>query len=1646
MRRASHTIASLIAAFSLVLGVLPTPAVAAQPAQGEPAVAVASPEQSDAQEAGESTDRETREDNAGAMTSNDAGDGQPAKHNDDNEASDEEDAAEQGENDQSPGAMILNALRAAGVAIVSTVVTPVARAAAPVVQAAYPLLRIESVGGIDVVIAIADWQESDGQNRPGTVTLGIYSHYTDDLVATVSLSASDEYVVDGWSYGPWSKCVSLPDEAGEEGVGDYYVGDGQAARYHFGSVGIAYGATQWVGSGDPDWNTEPTDEIIYCQAIENSAQVTGTDSVPVSICWSDYGYDENDRPASVTGHIERMLYDGLGYEYRVNAANFTITAADSIPVDEGTGFGGPWTKDVAIDLYDDATGVADDPYGYEIIIDDVSNYNHTGSYWQGSGFQATLSHEPVADGTVQVPVIIFWDDEGYEAERPASVDVMLVPEDDPSSTVTATITAADTLTYNGITHSWAKLVEMNHYPNQPAGEFAVQRSLPTTTSVADTMGSTASGQPYVYTESYDYGVQVDDVNDSAYPFDDDTAAFSFKITLNPLSPTIDIPVLVYDQQGASMADWDGGIDLELYDSGDEETVISTIHLTSANITSDYEDALGNDSDVWLGVFEDVPRQLDGTTVGFGSYGVRVHPAEGGASSGFTSYMLNAPVDIEYDGNYYESGVELVVDRWEQGSSGQEAEYSWVYLNYEDIEAVKRPGPGEPAVPKYTNAYGDPYRDDVTVTIQMDYYDAPGIDPTMEPIDTSFSDVSALTLVDYDTNSATWQFGMSCATSASIGIPEGSMAMITIQHGADRLWQIIDWAEQDTQGMGNGYWAREYDSQQQWRDICFALTTDPAPEGISKDYVVQFYDDGGLENLPASVNVDLVQIGSDGTETVYDTQTLTLNEANRLSNPTIARCLSDYYGNTENAWAGRFTDLPVDNGLSQDAPGYVSYSYQVRQQGITDFTTRNNMFLTKDGGKLIQNHYTGDMTDPVTVDIVKNWDDEEDAHSTRPASVSYALEAYDPSTEETIETVGNVSLTSGNENTDLDTPSTQAWSRGGIWVVERPSSSRAYRLAEGDIASYTTTPLVFTESANILTFEDTSVYTESGTPVVPVVDPEATGSITIHQIHNDGAEYDVYQIFTATVATATQDGVDTDYATHIAWNNAAEQTVLDFLDGWDADDDGTSDYDEWLTEHYGNTDGHDIAQNAAEFISERIGDGTTPESSPTADGTNTDPRTVQHGSFAHHLAQALDQSGISHSTAQTDVAYTGAQGYYLFVTNDATIGTDEAGTAPIWAAISGNKAKTINEKTAIPRVEKTVKDDANGATWGKIADANTNQDIDFRLEATLPSNLDAFDAYAMTLTDTLDTDEALAGGNTSSVRVYVDNGEERHEITNAVNAADGIILDGNVLTIALTDVNVANRWGNGVVVNNETHIVVEYQAHLLDTAGTGTDYTENTVVLTYQADPVTLEMTDAQPDYARLTAYALTLDKVDKATRQALDDAEFTIKTTTPAGVDAWLLSDGSLTTTEASAYHFTTAGAPGSFSVSGIDEGTYIIHEVSAPTNYDANATDLTVVVSRQFEQTAGTLTDLTATVSGGMAGMLGAYPVDAQHDGLVAISTNDGTMEVRLSNEKVIRLPVTGLSGNDLLLLSGLSLGLTMLAIIARKKMMEDNEWVVAE
>ena len=426
----------------------------------------------------------------------------------------------------------------------------------------------------------------------------------------------------------------------------------------------------------------------------------------------------------------------------------------------------------------------------------------------------------------------------------------------------------------------------------------------------------------------------------------------------------------------------------------------------------------------------------------------------------------------------------------------------------------------------------------------------------------------------------------------------------------------------------------------------------------------------------------------------------------------------------------------------------------------------------------------------------------------------------------------------------------------------------------------------------------------------------TGAITV-----DGTvatRYDAYQLFSATVAD--DDDADQEVATDVTWaNDAVRQAVLPVLH--DAGLDSTA----------------STAQAAAEWMN--------------ADGHMTTVLTAR-------LARAIRNAGAASVALNAGTTAELPCGYWLIVADDDAIAQGETGTAPIMALVGGS-AVAVKPKAATPKVAKHVLED-DTAAWGKAADATVADDLYWRLSATVPAGLTAYDTYTVKFVDTMSS-----GLNPSkvaaSMRVYVVAGADGSfdavacEGGNAnstpakgwtdITSQCKVSIEGDAFTVRTGDLIAA--LGGADAFTSGARVVAVYNAPLGANCNRGAAKgNPNEVYLRYPRSPFADQSGDAgftrtPSDDACAYTWGLSLIK-----RSSSDDKPL-------AGAKLRIIDDrGRIQTTDGSwstdADACVTTGAGGHVELSGVDAGVYTVEEVAAPKGYTAFEGKRTVTVTAE--------------------------------------------------------------------------------------------------
>ena len=447
-------------------------------------------------------------------------------------------------------------------------------------------------------------------------------------------------------------------------------------------------------------------------------------------------------------------------------------------------------------------------------------------------------------------------------------------------------------------------------------------------------------------------------------------------------------------------------------------------------------------------------------------------------------------------------------------------------------------------------------------------------------------------------------------------------------------------------------------------------------------------------------------------------------------------------------------------------------------------------------------------------------------------------------------------------------------------------------------------------------------------------PSTTGSITVGG--TVARSYNAYQIFSANVI---DDDNDAKIATDLVWaSDAVRDAVLPVL----------------------HSAGMPNSQATAQEAAERL---------------NTDSHLTR--ALSAQLARSLRSSGAVSVALNAGTAAELPCGYWLIVADDDAISQNEAGTAPVMVLVGGS-AVTVKPKAATPKLAKHVLEDSTAA-WGKAADATVGDDLYWRLSATIPAGLAAYDTYVVQFVDTmsagLDPSKVAA-----SMHVYVAAGADggfdavstgKDGRAGTEPAQGWTDITASCTTKVAADGTFTVRTGDLIAVLSGAdaftagaRVVAVYNAPLAAGCNHGiAKGNPNEVYLRYPRSPFADQSGDAgftrtPSDDATVYTWDLALTKRSSNGDKPLPGAVLSI--TDDRG--RTLAADG---TWDAEGKATVTTGEDGRVTVSGVDSDKLEVRELKAPKGYTAFEGTRSVTVKAEgldVDQVAAAKPKLTIT------------------------------------------------------------------------------------
>lgn len=537
------------------------------------------------------------------------------------------------------------------------------------------------------------------------------------------------------------------------------------------------------------------------------------------------------------------------------------------------------------------------------------------------------------------------------------------------------------------------------------------------------------------------------------------------------------------------------------------------------------------------------------------------------------------------------------------------------------------------------------------------------------------------------------------------------------------------------------------------------------------------------------------------------------------------------------------------------------------------------------------------------------------------------------------------------------------------------------------------------------------------------------------IRNDktGHTYEAYQIFTGDVSSDAQQGGNEEgpILSNIVWGRGVNGAgLLAALQEADA-------------EKYGQ------CEDAAD-VAEALG----AENAAAADAA----------AFAEIAAEHLtDATGTANAPVEGNYVIEGLPaGYYLVKDQDGSLEGDADAATEYIVQVLGNVAMEPKDSD-IPTVEKKVseedyhQDDGYGTTYNDVADWDIGDSVPFKLIGSIP-DMSAYDTYEYIFTDTLSNGLTL---QEDTVRVYiaVNRDDEVRDYTPLTEGEDYTLTVNNVengggsFSIDFDDLKTAPYVDQG----NRNFVIVTYDATLNANAEIGLDGNPNDVYLEFSNNPNGDGLGRTAEDTVIVFTYELDGTKVDGENAETkLEGAEFVLLNgghtrvahiengklvgwiNLPEGYDdrnyneipyeTWQALDGNTSV-------IMTSAAEGVFGVSGLDDGTYYLMEIKAPTGYN--------LLENALRLDIAAVTTNGQTWAGDPAAALTALTIDVDQGGAQNGDVGTGAVALTVANNQGATLPETGGMGTTLFYVIGglLVAGAGILLVVRLRMRAGDKE-----
>ena len=350
-------------------------------------------------------------------------------------------------------------------------------------------------------------------------------------------------------------------------------------------------------------------------------------------------------------------------------------------------------------------------------------------------------------------------------------------------------------------------------------------------------------------------------------------------------------------------------------------------------------------------------------------------------------------------------------------------------------------------------------------------------------------------------------------------------------------------------------------------------------------------------------------------------------------------------------------------------------------------------------------------------------------------------------------------------------------------------------------------------------------------------------------------------------------------------------------------------------------------------------------------------------------------------------------------------------------IASKHASIVSHKKVADRNDSTDAENVY-SEWQDSADYDYGDEVPFQLSVTLPTTMSNYDSYDLTFHDQMAA--GLIDPTITSVYILKTDGTTKIAVPETAYSKhacpDTTKCEFGGCTFAVTVTNIETLYTGGNDFEDGDILCVEYTAVLNgegeNAANIGHAGNDNSMYVCHP-DGHTVQ------DKVTVLTYALTINKIDGATKEALKGAGFTLY---KWDADT---SDWAAVGSEIKGDDITT------FTWKGLDGGKYKLVETTTPAGYNTIADLEFIIDANHNAEWLGANSALFNVVAAKTDGT-GFVFADMNADGV-----EDGILEGDVENYKGTVLPETGAKGTAMLITMGAML-VTVAAVfmVTRKKM----------